>query len=115
MDLFFKAERSELLPRSLAWKKALISALQKPLSATRSNRHTIPHRPTSALMSYLSLDRPWRWGAIPLGAQAVWMFATQGLGNLWPLGLIMGILAVPPALTARLGPSLRRRSGRTTE
>ena len=24
----------------------------------------------SALMSYLSPDRPWRWGAIPLGAQS---------------------------------------------
>jgi apolipoprotein N-acyltransferase len=64
----------------------------------------------SAVMGYISPDRTWRWGAIPLGAQIVWMSATQGLGNLFPLGLIVGgILAVPPILTARLGAFLRHR------
>jgi hypothetical protein len=42
------------------------------------------------------------------------MLTTEGLGNIWPLGLIIGgILAVPTILTARLGAFLRRRSGRT--
>lgn len=67
----------------------------------------------SAVMGYLSPDRPWRWGAIPLGAQVIWMFATQGLGNLWPLGLIVsGIFAVPPILAARLGAFIHRRTAR---
>jgi hypothetical protein len=65
----------------------------------------------SAVLGYLEPDRPWRWGAVPLIAQAVVMFATQGLGNLWPLGLIVnGVLAVPPILTARLGAFVRTRN-----
>ena len=65
----------------------------------------------SAALGYLEPDRPWRWGAAPLAGQAVAMFATQGVGNLWPLGLIVtGVLAVPPILTARLGAFVRRRN-----
>jgi len=42
------------------------------------------------------------------------MFATQGLGNLWPLGLIVnGVLAVPPILTARLGAFVRTRNSKS--
>ena len=64
----------------------------------------------SAVLGYFEPDRPWRWGAIPLAAQAVTMFAMQGLGNLWPLGLIVtGVLAVPPILTAKFGTFLRTR------
>jgi hypothetical protein len=67
----------------------------------------------SLVMGYLSPDRAWRWGAIPLGAQTAWMFATQGFGNLWPLGLIVsGIFAVPPILAARLGAFIHRRTPR---
>jgi hypothetical protein len=63
----------------------------------------------SAVLGYLSPTRSWRWGAVPLGAQTVWMFATQGLGNLWPLGLIAGgIFAMPPVLAARFGAFIRR-------
>jgi hypothetical protein len=65
----------------------------------------------SALLAYFEPDRSWRWGAVPLAAQAVAMFAIQGLGNLWPLGLIVtGVLAVPPILTARLGAFVRTRN-----
>lgn len=64
----------------------------------------------SAVLGYLEPDRPWRWGAVPLAAQAGWMFATQGIGNLWPLGLIVsGLFAVPPMLTARLGAFVRTK------
>ena len=67
----------------------------------------------SAVMGYLAPDRAWRWGAIPLGAQLVWMLVTQGPGNLLPLGLIVGgILAVPPILAARLGAFIHRRTAR---
>jgi hypothetical protein len=65
----------------------------------------------SALMGYLSPDHPWPWGAVPLGAQTLWMVATQGLGNLWPLGLIVsGIFAVPPIMAARFGAFIHRRT-----
>ena len=67
----------------------------------------------SAVMGYLAPDRAWRWGAIPLGAQLVWMLVTQGPGNLLPLGLIVGgILAVPPILAARLGAFIHHRTAR---
>lgn len=67
----------------------------------------------SAVMGYLSPERAWRWGAIPLGAQLVCMLVTQGPGNLLPLGLIVGgILAVPPILAARLGAFIHRRTAR---
>lgn len=67
----------------------------------------------SFMMGYLSPERAWRWGAVPLGAQTLWMFATQGLGNLWPLGLIVsGIFAVPPILAARFGAFIHRRTAR---
>lgn len=68
----------------------------------------------SVVLGYFSPDRAWRWGAVPLGAQTAWMFVTQGIGNLWPLGLIMGgILAVPPVLAARFGAFIHRRTART--
>jgi hypothetical protein len=67
----------------------------------------------SAVMGYLSPDRAWRWGAIPLGAELLWMLATQGAGNLLPLGIIVGgILAIPSILTARLGAFIHRRTAR---
>ena len=67
----------------------------------------------SLIMGYLSPDRAWRWGAVPLAAQLAWMLVTQGAGNLLPLGLIVGgILAVPSILTARFGAFFRRRTAR---
>ena len=46
-----------------------------------------------------------------MGAQTLWMLASQGVGNLFPLGLIMGaVLAVPPILAARFGAFLSRKA-----
>ncbi|HSA61076.1 MAG TPA: hypothetical protein VLE03_02455 [Nitrospiraceae bacterium] len=65
----------------------------------------------SGVLGYFEPARPWRWGAVPLASQAAWMFATQGLGNLWPLGLIVsGVFAVPPILTARFGAFVRTKT-----
>ena len=65
----------------------------------------------SAVLGYLAPGRPWRWGAVPLGAQTLWMIASQGVRNLFPLGLIMGaVLAVPPILAARFGAFLSRKA-----
>lgn len=63
----------------------------------------------AAGLGYLEPTRPWRWGLLPMMAQAVWMFATQGFGNLWPLGIgFFLVLALPPIATAYLGALLRR-------
>ena len=65
----------------------------------------------SAVLGYFAPVRPWRWGAVPMGAQTLWMLASQGVGNLFPLGLIMGaVLAVPPILAARFGAFLNRKA-----
>lgn len=64
----------------------------------------------AGLLGYLAPDHPWRWGAMPLVGQALWLFAAQGLGNLWVLGLVMfGIYAVPSIVAARLGAAVANR------
>ncbi len=59
----------------------------------------------AAGLSYTDPRRPWRWGGVlPMMAQAVWMFETQGFGNLWPLGVGFFLaLALPLIATAYLG------------
>lgn len=57
-----------------------------------------------ARLSYTDARRLGRWGLLPMMAQAVWMFATQGFGNLWPLGIgFFLVLANLPIATACLG------------
>jgi hypothetical protein len=69
----------------------------------------------SSILGYLSPDRAWRWGVVPMIAQQAWMLATQGVGNLLPLGIIVGgILAIPSILTARLGAFIHRRTAHRT-
>jgi hypothetical protein len=42
--------------------------------------------------------------------QAVWMCSSQGVGNLWPLGLAaFGMCAIPLIVTARIGAGLSKR------
>ncbi|WHZ24405.1 MAG: hypothetical protein OJF47_003517 [Nitrospira sp.] len=66
----------------------------------------------AGLLGYLAPSHPWRWGVIPLVGQALWLFAAQGLGNLWVLGLVMfGIYAVPSIVAARLGAAVANRRG----
>jgi hypothetical protein len=56
----------------------------------------------SAILGYLSRDRPWRWGMALMLAQAVMMAALAREFGLLPLGLILfGVLAVPLMLVAR--------------
>jgi len=55
-------------------------------------------------LSYTDARRPWRWGVLPMMAQVVWIFAIQGFGNLWPLGVgFFLVLALSPITTAYLG------------
>ena len=64
----------------------------------------------AGILGYVEPHRAWRWGIVPLFGQGVWMFASQGLGNLFPLGLlVLGLFAVPPIVTAKLGAALSNR------
>src|SRR5262245_54261929 len=60
---------------------------------------------------YLEPARPWRWAlALMLVQPVVMILTTHGSFGLLPLGLILfGALALPPALSARVGAGLRRR------
>ena len=59
-------------------------------------------------LSYTDPRRLWCWGLLPMMAQVVWMFETQRFGNLWPLGIDLLALAIPPIATASLGALIRR-------
>jgi hypothetical protein len=58
----------------------------------------------SALLGFLEPRRSWRWGVTPLAGQFAWMLASEGPGNLLPLGVIVfAVWSLPSVLTARLG------------
>lgn len=64
----------------------------------------------AAVLGFLEPQQPWRWGLTPMLGQAVWMFSSQGVGNLWPLGLAaFGMCAIPLIVTARIGAGLSKR------
>ncbi|HTN44425.1 MAG TPA: hypothetical protein VMN77_11580 [Nitrospiria bacterium] len=64
----------------------------------------------AAVLAYVEPQQPWRWAVTPFAAQGVWMFLTQGLGSMFPIGLVvLGIFSIPALLTAALGASLGRR------
>ncbi|MDH4328102.1 MAG: hypothetical protein OEV77_06255 [Nitrospira sp.] len=63
----------------------------------------------AAVLGYIDRTGPWRWGVLPIAAQAGWMFMTQGFGNLWPLGIaFFFVLALPPTAAAYIGAVFRR-------
>jgi hypothetical protein len=58
----------------------------------------------SMAFAFFEPNRSWRWGALPLVGQFVWMLISPGPGNLLPLGVIVfGVLSVPPIVAARIG------------
>ena len=59
-------------------------------------------------------ERPWRWALTIVAAQAVWAlflsFSMDGVGNLFPRGLLtFALLAVPCVAAAYAGQWLNRR------
>jgi len=64
-------------------------------------------------LAYLEPKRSWRWGALPLVGQLVWMLISQKAGNLLPLGIVVfGLLSVPSIIAARVGALIaRKRAG----
>ncbi|MBD0316771.1 MAG: hypothetical protein ICV75_08775 [Nitrospiraceae bacterium] len=66
----------------------------------------------AGVLGFAEPQRPWRWGLVPVSGQCTWMLLTQGVGNLFPLGLLVfGPFAIPPVITARLGAAIARRMG----
>lgn len=52
----------------------------------------------------------WRWGIATVPGQALWLFASQGLGNLWPLALVAFVVfSIPPILADRFGAFVKKR------
>jgi len=101
-----------LLAGVLVWM--LVSALSGRREAWDSDLYFSFGIPALCLVAgmfgFYEPDRPWRWGLIPMAGQALCMFGMQGIGNLFPLGLIaFGIFALPLILMAQLGAGLSRR------
>ena len=70
----------------------------------------------SMALGFFEPRRPWRWGAVPLVGQFLWMLLTQGPGNLLPLGIVMfGALSVPSIVAARIGAFVAIRRARHDE
>jgi hypothetical protein len=60
------------------------------------------------LLGEIWRDGPWRWGALTMAAQAAWSFGlailTEGVPNLFPLGLAMfALLSLPLMAASYLG------------
>src|SRR4051794_9889597 len=68
---------------------------------------------TAFLLGLAFRDRPWRWVAAMLGAQAAWALLLSVIadeGSLFPLGLLMfALLAVPCLAAAYAGRMLGER------
>ena len=70
---------------------------------------------TALLLGFAFRDRPWRWVAAMIGAQAAWALLlsviADGAPNLFPLGLLMfALLALPCLLAAYAGKMLGERA-----
>lgn len=91
----------------LVW--ALVSAVSGKREAWDSGLYFSVGMPivcvVSAALGFFEPSRSWRWGVTPLAGQFLWMLLTQGVGNLLPLGVVVGILSVPSIITARIGAS----------
>lgn len=54
--------------------------------------------------------RAWRWAALPLVAQAVFMTVQGGFGNMLPLGIVVFlVLSVPLLVAAYIGVFIRKK------
>jgi hypothetical protein len=70
----------------------------------------------SMVLGFFEPRRAWRWGAVPLAGQFLWMLLTQGPGNLLPLGIVVfGALSVPSIVAARIGAFVATRRARRDE
>ena len=64
-------------------------------------------------LGFIEPKQPWRWGIVQILGQAVWMFASQGFGNLWPLGMVaFGLFSIPSIVAAGLGALIAKLTGK---
>lgn len=69
----------------------------------------------AGVLALIEPNHPWKWAVVPLAAQAAWMFMTQGVGNLAPLGAVFfGVLAIPLFIAARIGAFFGKRRAKPT-
>ncbi|MBI3806686.1 MAG: hypothetical protein HY281_04100 [Nitrospirae bacterium] len=99
----------------LAW--ILISSFSGQTEAWDSELYLTLGIPALCLVAgalgFIEPKRSWRWGIIQILGQAVWMFASQGFGNLWPLGMVaFGIFAIPLIMAAGLGAWIAKLNGK---
>jgi hypothetical protein len=85
--------------RSEAWDSGLYFSVGIPIVCL-----------VSLAIALIEPERAWRWGVLPLVGQFVWMLATQGPGNLLPLGLVMfAVLSLPPVIAAWIGAAIAKK------
>jgi hypothetical protein len=90
---------STVSSKSEAWDSPLYLVVGMPLLCV-----------VAGVFAFIEPNNPWKWAVVPLAAQAVWMFMTQGIGNLAPLGvLFFGVLAIPLLIAARIGAFFAKR------
>jgi len=64
----------------------------------------------AGILGFIEPTRIWRWAAVPMAGQAVWVLLSQGFGNLMPLGLVVfAFLSLPLLLFAKIGATVGRR------
>jgi hypothetical protein len=96
---------SAITGRTEAWDSGLYFSVGMPVVCI-----------VALVLGFLEPQRAWRWGAVPLLAQFLWMLLTQGPGNLLPLGIIVfGVLSVPSIVAARIGAFVANRRARSDE
>ena len=84
--------------RKEAWDSPLYFAVGMPLAIA-----------LSAALAWIEPRKAWRWAVLPFAGQFIAMIAWQGLGSLWPLGLIlMAVLSVPSIVAVLVVTRLRK-------
>jgi hypothetical protein len=99
----------------LVW--VLVSILSGQTEAWDSESYLFFGIPALCLVActlgFIEPNQPWRWGIVQILGQAVWMFASQGVGNFWPLGMVaFGLFAIPLIVAAGLGALIAKLSGK---
>jgi hypothetical protein len=102
----------------LTW--VLVSAISGRVEAWDSGLYFSIGMPVvcivSLVLGFLEPRRAWRWGAVPLLGQFLWMLLTQGPGNLLPLGIVVFVvLSAPAIVAARIGAFVANRRVRSNK
>jgi len=79
--------------RREAWDSSLYFSVGMPLVCAGS-----------MVLAIFEPAQSWRWGIVPFAGQFLSMMASEGVGNLLPLGIVaFGIFSLPAIVAARVG------------